>query len=612
MPPRDMPRLQQFLLILAVAIATRVIFLAHPIQGDDYYYLASAMYGQTDPLHPGHAHYVFQGKDVDMRGHPHPPLNAWVLTAILAAAGGLSPGDETIEVTLHACYLGFSLMVAISMWALALRYSPHAAWTTLLVLMSPAFIVSGNSVESDLPFFAFFLGGITAFVYRRLWLAVPLLACAGLAAYQSVAIVPILWLYLWMRHREWRAGWIVACTPVIALVIWQIYERISGGAFPVAVAAGYFSEYGLQRLTAKVRNAIALSGHLLLVVGPFLTGAAVGTLLIKRRFSDQTNLFLLGWMSIFFACALALFFAGSARYLLPMLPAMAILTSRILEGRGRLLAAGVACQALVGFGLAFANDQHWQGYRDFVARHQGEFGQRRVWVNGEWGLRYYAEALGGLPMRLGQAVQPGDLILSSKLAFPIPYSTGGGTLVPFAQETITPRLPFRLIGLDARSAWSTASMGLLPFDISNSPVDIVRADLVVEKQPALSFLPMGAPEAESHIVSGIYQLESGRFRWMGEQGSVFLKGNGELVPLEVKLYIPDAAPARLVIVEVDGQEVSRRRFAGPGLYDLKTPPVQWSRGRALVTVRVDRTFVSGGDTRRLGIILQELGFRARP
>ena len=83
-------RLQQFLLILAVAIATRVIFLAHPIQGDDYYYLASAMYGQTDPLHPGHAHYVFQGKDVDMRGHPHPPLNAWVLTAILAMAGGLS------------------------------------------------------------------------------------------------------------------------------------------------------------------------------------------------------------------------------------------------------------------------------------------------------------------------------------------------------------------------------------------------------------------------------------------------------------------------------------------------------------------------------------------
>ena len=173
-------------------------------------------------------------------------------------------------------------------------------------------------------------------------------------------------------------------------------------------------------------------------------------------------------------------------------------------------------------------------------------------------------------------------------------------------------LPFRLIGLEARSAWSTASMGLLPFDISDSPVDIVRAHLVVEKQPTLSFLPMSAPEAENHIVSGIYQLESGRFRWMGEQGSVFLKGQGELAPLEVKLYIPDPAPARLVIFEVDGQEVGRQKFAGPGLYDLKTPPVQWPRGRALVTVKVDQTFVSGGDTRRLGIILQELGFRKQP
>ena len=40
--------------------------------------------------------------------------------------------------------------------------------------------------------------------------------------------------------------------------------------------------------------------------------------------------------------------------------------------------------------------------------------------------------------------------------------------------------------------------------------------------------------------------------------------------------------------------------------------MQWPRGRALVTVKVDQTFVSGGDTRRLGIILQELGFRKLP
>jgi hypothetical protein len=596
-------KLTQLLVILVVAIATRLIFLEHPIQGDDYYYLASAMYGQTDPAHPGHAQYVFQGKDVDMRGHPHPPLNAWILTLILAIAGDIS------EVTMHAWYLVFSLMVAISMRALALRYTPHPSWTTLLVLASPAFIVSGNSLESDLPFFACFLTGITAFFYRKLWLAVPMLGAAGLAAYQSVAIVPILWLYLWMKHREWRAGWIVSCTPVIVLVLWQIYERLSGGAFPVAVAAGYFSEYGLQRFLPKVRNAIALSGHLFFVVGPFLTGAVVGTLLMQRRRYDRTNVFLFGWIVIFFVCALALFFAGSARYLLPILPPAAILASRVLQHRKRYLVYGVGLQAALGLGLAFANYEHWKGYQDFIARHQREFSHRRVWVNGEWGLRYYAEALGGLPMRLGQAVQPGDLIISSKLAFPIPYTTGGGSLAPYAEEAIVPQLPFRLVGLDARSAWSTAAMGLLPFDISSSPVDIVRADLVIEKQPTLSFLRMGAPQAESHIVSGIYQLESGLFRWMGEQGSVFLKTNGERAPLEVKLFIPDNAPARVISIEVDGREVDSEKFHRPGLHDLKTVPVQWPRGRALVTIKVDQTFVAPGDTRRLGIILQEVGFR---
>ncbi|MBY0502401.1 MAG: glycosyltransferase family 39 protein [Bryobacteraceae bacterium] len=597
------PRLVSLLLLVGAALAARLVFLSHPIQGDDYYYLASAMYGQTDPLHPHHAHYVFQGKDVDMRGHPHPPLNAWLLTGILALTG------ELREATLHGFYLLLSLLAVGSMWALARRESPHPVLATALVVASPAFLVSGNSLESDLPLFAFWLGGVAAFVYRKTWLAVPLLACAGLAAYQAVTLVPILWLYLWLKQRDWRAGWILACTPALVLIVWTIFERVTGGAFPVAVAAGYFSEYGLQRLSAKLRNAAALSGHLFFVVGPLLTGAMVGTLWKYRRRFDSTHWFLVGWLGIFFAAALVLFFAGSARYLLPLLPAAALLTTRVLAGRTRLLAAGVALQALVGAALAVANYQHWKGYQEFVARHQGEFANRRVWVNGEWGLRYYAEALGGLPLRLGQAVQPGDLVLSSQLAYPIPYTTGGGTLTPFAQTAITPSMPLRLVGLTARSAWSTASMGLLPFDISRDPVDVVRADIVVEKQPTLSFLAMGDPAAESHLVSGIYQLESGKFRWMGEQGSVFLKANGEVAPLEVKLYIPDAAPAREVTVEVDGREVGRQRYAGAGLYDLKTAPVHWPRNRALVTVKVDQAFVAQGDTRRLGMILQEIGFR---
>ncbi len=601
-----MPRtkLAQLLVILVVAIATRVLFLDHPVQGDDYYYLAGAMHGQIEPLHPTHAHYVFQGREVDMRGHPHPPLNAWILTSILAATGDIR------EVTFHLCYLVLSLMVAFSMRALALRYSPNPIWTTLLVLVSPAFVVAGNSFESDLPFFACFLTGITAFIYRKLWLAIPMLACAGLAAYQCVAIVPILWLYLWIKHRHWRAGWIIACTPVIALVLWQIFERLTGGAFPVLVAMGYFKEYDLQRASSKLRNAIALTGHLFFVIGPFLTGTVVGTLWMQRRRWDRTNVFLAGWIAIFFTCGVVLFFAGSARYLLPILPPMAILASRVIQQR-RWLAVGVGLQAVVALGLAMANYEHWKGYQEFVGRFRQEFAARRVWVNGEWGLRYYAEAMGALPMRLGQPVQPGDLIISTKLGFPIPYSTGGGTLAPFAEEKITPQSPFRLVGLDVNSAWSTADLGLLPFDLSTSTVDIVRADLVVEKLPTLSFVAMGAPQAESHIVSGIYQLETGLFRWMGEQGSVYLRSNGESAPLEVKLYIPDPAPARLVIVEVDGKEVDRQKYDRPGLYDLRTPPITWPRGKALVTIKVDKTFTSPGDTRRLGIILQEVGFKAR-
>ena len=73
-----MPR-KHILAVVAFVLFLRLPFLNQAIQGDDYYYLAAAQHAQTDPLHPHHARYVFLGEVIDMRGHPHPPGNAWVL-----------------------------------------------------------------------------------------------------------------------------------------------------------------------------------------------------------------------------------------------------------------------------------------------------------------------------------------------------------------------------------------------------------------------------------------------------------------------------------------------------------------------------------------------------
>ena len=141
-------------LILAVVLLIRLPFLNQAIQGDDVYYLAAAEHAQIEPLDPNHVQYVSIGDRVDLRGFPHPPLNAWFLALLLAAIGDIR------EVPFHAAYMLFSVIAALAMWSLAKRFSPHPLWATLLFLAVPAFVVNGNSLESDLPFLAFWMAAV--------------------------------------------------------------------------------------------------------------------------------------------------------------------------------------------------------------------------------------------------------------------------------------------------------------------------------------------------------------------------------------------------------------------------------------------------------------------
>jgi len=635
---------RQLLLVLTVVFLIRLPFLNQAIQGDDVYYLAGAQHAQIDPLHPNHARYAFLGDIVDMRGHPHPPLNAWILAGLLALFG------DVYEVPFHAAYLLFSLMAALAAWSLARRFTSRPLLATLLFLATPAFVVNGNSLEADLPFLAFWIASVALFVgavdsKSGAWLTATAaaLVCTALAAYQSVIIVPILGLYLWMKRRDWRAAWAVTLVVPVTLVLWQLWERASTGEMPAAVLGGYFQAYGLQAIANKLRNAAALTAHLAWIVFPLLAarlvtrgswlvaaaaaaaGAAfldpnplfwvsfgVGVLLLAwcaSRRGETGERFLAGWVLIFFAAALVLFFAGSARYLLPIAAPVALLVTRALEDRPRWLAAGFVFQLALALALSFVNYQHWDGYRQFAASLRNEAEHKRVWINGEWGLRFYFESYGGLPLLRGQAVQPGDIVVSSELAYPIRFTTGGGALAPLAEREIRPVLPLRLTGLGAKSAYSTASMGLRPFDVTTLPADRVRADVVVERKPELSYLKMGFPEAGQQIVSGVYDLENGQWRWMGERAVLLLKRPATAAPVEVVFYIPDQSPARRVSVAVDGVEVSAETYTAPGSYTLVSRPLAPAAESATVTIFVDKTFSVAGDQRRLGVVLVAAGFK---
>jgi hypothetical protein len=456
------------------------------------------------------------------------------------------------------------------------------------------------------------------------------MALTALTAYQSILLVPILFLY----GRKSRTARIAAFTPLAILFVWQIFERLSTGAFPAGVLANYMTTYGFQAIAQKLKSAVALTGHLAwlvfptlwipsLLTIPFAVGAAfydlnplfwgsiavgVGILI---RCAQRWRDFLAQWVLIFFAGALVIFFAGSARYLLPIALPIAILATQ--RARPRLLQVSLACGLALSLTLAVVNYQHWNGYRQFARALQSDAHSKRVWINGEWGLRYYLESEGGLPLHQGQAIHPGEIVVSSKLGYPIAFTTGGGVLAPIAERTITSAIPLRLVALQGRAAYSTTMLGLRPFDISLAPalapMDRLSAELMIERKPTLTDLPMNAPEAGQQIVSGVYQLENGQWRWMSQTATILLKPPDQPTPVTLRFYIPDGSPARQVSVALNDHPIASQTYSAPGTYVLSSPPLKPDGDSVTLTITVDKIFSAPGDSRQLGIILSEIGFK---
>jgi hypothetical protein len=623
-------------LVLAFALLPRLPFLGQALQLDDYYYLAAAQYAQHDPLHPHHVSYVFLGGEVDMRGHPHPPFVAWFLGLLLWASGGVKPA------AFQAVYVVFPLIAAAAALSIARRFSPHPAVAAALAMLAPAFVIDGPSLMSDIPFLAWwsasialFLGAVERRCAWRLGLCGACLALASLTAYQAVFAIPILLAFAWRRPARWGAALAVAFTPAVVVAAFQIFERLSGGALPASVLAGHFKTYQLQTASLKLQNALALTAHLGWLVFPALAAAAfrrswrwavpaalaaafadphplfwvsfgVGALVLIECARRARRDWLALWVCVFFAGALVVFFAGAARYLLPVSLPVAILAVRAFEGRVRWLLAGAAAQAALVLSLAWVSFEHWEGYRRLAREWAPRLKTEKLWVNGEWSLRFYFEALGGEPVRNGRPLAGGGHLVTSTLGYPIPVTAAGVAIEPVEAREIRPTLPLRLMGLGAKSAYATVSSGLRPFDVGRGPVDVIRLERLRPAGPELSWLPMNAAGAAAQVVSGVYGLEQSAWRWTSGRAEFLVKPPPRPAPLAAEFVIPASSPARRVRLLADGAAVAERGCDGPGRYRIESRgPATGSR----IVLEVDRTFRAPGDARELGVILTGIGYQ---
>ncbi len=582
-------------LVLAFVLFLRLPFLNQAVQGDDDIYITEAAHAQIEPLHPANVKYVFKGDTVDLRGHSHPPWNAWPLALLVAALGGVS------EIPFHAAYIGFSLIAAWAMWSLAQRFSPRPVWATLLFCAVPAFVVNGNSFESDVPFLAFWLASIAFFVSGRLGWSVAFMAMASAEAYQAVFLTPILGAFLWLEAKETKrpAAWDglrwLILTPIAVLLAIQLFERISTGAVPATVLTGYLTHYDFEVLSKKLASTAALAIHFCFIVCPILIPGAALAVWRDRR--DRDTRFLLSWIFLFFAGAVVVFFAGSARYLLPIAAPIALLASR---QRPRWLALGFALQLVLSLALAAENYEHWSAYRSLAPVITRIANGHRVWVDGEWGLRYYLEQAGALPLTKAQKLRPTDIVVSSALGHSVSFTDPA---TPVLQVAIRSSIPVRILGLETHSGFSDASAGLWPFGLSSGVIDRVTAYVIGERHITLEFLPMASDGAREQIVSGIYADH-----WMAGTAIVVLKSPAEPRKLKLEFYLPNASPHRQITLKLDGREVAAVTCSEPGAYSLESKLIRPEGDTATVEVSVTPTFRAPGDARDLGTVVTSIGF----
>jgi hypothetical protein len=502
------------------------------------------------------------------------------------------------EIPFHAAYLSFSLIAAAAMWSLARRFSAHPLWATLLFLAVPAFVVNGTSFETDVPFVAFWMAAIALFCADRLIFAALAMVLASLTAYQTVVLIPILAVYCRLYRRRSLPHWLTLLTPALVFVAWQIFGRVSTGALPAGVLSGYFTIY--QTMQAKLVNALALSVHFWFLIFPAL--APFAFLLAWRKRREPETRFLVAWIAIFFASALAIFFAGSARYLLPMAAPMAMLAAALPR---RWLAIGFACQMALSAGLAVMNYQHWDTYRAYAAAIGPVIENHRVWVDDEWGLRHYMEERGALPLQTKQLLRAGDIIVSSQLSHAVEPTVLLAAAAPTLE--IRPAIPLRLIGLESHSGYSSAAFDRLrPFGLSAGVIDRIHTVRVVERHPALPYVDMNEPGAKDQIVSGIWPND----HWMSASGVVIVKAPAPARLLSVSFYVPPNATARRIALLLDDREVCAATISAPGPGELTcpAPPLPWL-ATVTVEIRVDKTFRVPPDERDLGMVLLGVGFR---
>jgi hypothetical protein len=294
-------------------------------------------------------------------------------------------------------------------------------------------------------------------------------------------------------------------TPVAALV-WRL-DRIRGRLYILAIfLAGGAAALLMPREGYYHQMAIAV----LAVAGAVLVIEGLGGAVQSARQAAPERAVrwwsVGGWILILAFFAIVAFPHGAARYQLWLVPPLVAVVMTAVGGgertgrsspgtswlrRPAVMAVVVAVQVALGSAAALADLELARGYRaavrDIFRKYRSA--EHRIWVAGEWGLRYYALAAGGRTvLRYDRRPAPGDILVKPVLTAPTwetPYETPEYGF-PLETLAVRSRFPVRILNSRVRAGFYSDYWGLMPFWPAGQgvPLEVVRLYMVRKTVPA--------------------------------------------------------------------------------------------------------------------------------
>ncbi len=468
-----------FFCIALVWVSIQLPFLSAAFKIDEPKILAISDQIRKAPLDP----YGFQ---VDWQGYRQPALavyaNPPLVPAWLTLWRAVFPGSE---LSCRVAMLPFSILALHAFAILAHHYHINVVWSLALLCCSPSFFLTSQVIMPDIAMLAFFLTSLGyAMKYEEggkacQFLVSFLAGClAPIAKYNGLVLFPVLaWCFLLSRRKVTMA--MIAVAPLVSLLLLNAFSLVQYNSMISIVIAKFQWSYHHPRIIllfgivcAVGLGVIPLSGlasppalyrrrpvfwTILLVIfaafywtargidynrtSSFLFALAVSlfchgmVLAVAGSFTCQGNGgkgALLGiWILAGLAFQVGLMFT-SVRYVLFLAPPFILLILKAaLPIKNTffpwlMIMANLVLVLAIAVGDLFIGNAYRQILREQIPPILTATKGRFFYV-GEWGLEYYANRLGGKPLRAEDVRSPdfrdGDVILIPTTAWP-------GILVP--------------------------------------------------------------------------------------------------------------------------------------------------------------------------------------